>query len=942
MLRLFHEHTGLQNLLGQAALNRLRRKPHSAQSVDQRLVRLHRGHLGAARLQVYNHTGARVQLQDRRLDGGFAMAAAHIRNGKCGHIDSFYFPQPSAFHQGKVKPRNYCAKGLTFQSREPLCKSSESEGAMAGYTFEVEGMTCGSCVGRVERILSAIDGAGPAQANLANNTATVAGGAAPAIATALANAGFGARETTVTLKVQGMTCASCVGRVERALNAVPGVTEARVNLALETADVRFLSGSLIPDALISAIATTGYVAKLQEHATEPDHKADEIRTLRQQLLIALVLALPVFILEMGGHLVPTFHHYIAGSIGTQTSWYIQFALTTAVLFGPGRLFYTRGWAALRHAAPDMNALVMIGTAAAYGFSLIATFAPTLLPTTARAVYYEAAAVIVTLILLGRWFEARAKGRTGAAIARLVGLAPKTAQVERDGAVMDLALEQVVVGDILHLRPGEKVAVDGTVIDGQSYVDESMITGEPAPVAKTTGAKITGGTVNGTGALRYRAQAVGSDTMLAQIIRMVGAAQGARLPVQDLVNKITGWFVPAVLAVAVLTIAVWLIFGPDPALTHALVAGVAVLIIACPCAMGLAVPVSIMVGTGRAAELGVLFRKGSALQSLQSVGTIALDKTGTLTAGRPELTDLILAKGFDTATVLARIAAVESKSEHPIAQAILRAAHDRGLDLPPAFDFTSHTGHGIEAQVAGQRVLIGSARFMKQQKVDVGTLTKAGATLASNGKTPLFAALNGQIAAVIGVADPIKPGTPAAIAALKAMGLRVVMVSGDNTETARVIAAELGIRDVVAEVLPDGKVAALNGLRTTGEKLAFVGDGINDAPALAAADVGIAIGTGTDVAIEAADVVLMSGDLRGVVSGLTISFATMRNIKQNLFWAFGYNAALIPVAAGALYPIWGVQLSPMLAAGAMAMSSVFVLTNALRLRWVTPKIAQEAS
>ncbi len=817
---------------------------------------------------------------------------------------------------------------------------------MAGYVFEVEGMTCGSCVGRVERILSAIDGAGPAQANLANNTATVAGGSAPAIATALANAGFGAREATVTLDVQGMTCASCVGRVERALNAVPGVTEARVNLALESAEVRFLTGSLTPDTLISTIATTGYVAKLQERAGNvghgDDHKAEEIHALRQQLLTALVLALPVFILEMGGHLVPAFHHFIAGTIGTQTSWYIQFALTTAVLFGPGRVFYTRGWAAMRHGAPDMNALVMIGTAAAYGFSLIATFAPALLPSTARAVYYEAAAVIVTLILLGRWFEARAKGRTGAAIARLVGLAPKTAQVERDGAVMDLALEQVVVGDILHLRPGEKVAVDGIVIDGQSYVDESMITGEPAPVAKTTDAKITGGTVNGTGALRYRAQAVGADTMLAQIIRMVGAAQGARLPVQDLVNKITGWFVPAVLAVAALTIAVWLIFGPDPALTHALVAGVAVLIIACPCAMGLAVPVSIMVGTGRAAELGVLFRKGSALQSLQSVGTIALDKTGTLTAGRPELTDLILAKGFESATVLARIAAVESKSEHPIAQAILRAAHDRGLDLPPAFDFASHTGHGIEAQVAGQRVLVGSARFMKQQNVEVGTLAKAGATLASSGKTPLYAALNGEIAAVIGVADPIKPGTPAAIAALKAMGLRVVMISGDNVETARVIAAELGIRDVVAEVLPDGKVAALNELRATGQKLAFVGDGINDAPALAAADVGIAIGTGTDVAIEAADVVLMSGDLRGVVSGLTISHATMRNIKQNLFWAFGYNAALIPVAAGALYPIWGVQLSPILAAGAMAMSSVFVLTNALRLRWVTPKIAQVPS
>lgn len=811
---------------------------------------------------------------------------------------------------------------------------------MAGYKFEVEGMTCGACVGRVERILSAVHGAAPAQANLANNSASVAGGSAPAIAAALSNAGFGARETTLTLAVEGMTCASCVGRVERGLAAVPGVTSAQVNLALEQAEVRFLTGSLPPEALISAVATLGYVAKLQSREAEADHKANEIIALRKSLLIALALTLPVFVLEMGGHLFPAFHHYIARTIGIQTSWLIQFALTTAVLIGPGRMFYTRGWAALRHRAPDMNTLVMIGTAAAYTFSTIATFAPMLLPATARAVYFEAAAVIVTLILLGRWFEARAKGRTGAAIARLVGLAPKTAQVERDGPVVDTPLDQVVVGDILHLRPGEKIGVDGVVVDGHSFVDESMMTGEPAPVEKAAGGTVTGGTVNGTGALRYRAQAVGADTMLAQIIRMVGAAQGARLPVQDLVTKITGWFVPAVLLAAALTVLVWLVFGPAPALTHALVAGVAVLIIACPCAMGLAVPVSIMVGTGRAAELGVLFRKGAALQSLQSIGTIALDKTGTLTAGSPEMTDLILAQGFDTNTVLARIAAVETKSEHPIAQAILRAAAERKLDLPPAFDFTSHTGHGIAAQVSGQRVLIGSGRFMAQQNVDIGTLAKAGTTLAHNGKTPLYAALDGQIAAVIGVADPIKPGTPAAIAALKAMGLRVVMISGDNAETARVIAAELGIRDVVAEVLPDGKVAALNALRADGTQLAFVGDGINDAPALASADVGIAIGTGTDVAIEAADVVLMSGDLRGVVSALTISHATLRNIKQNLFWAFGYNAALIPVAAGVLYPIWGVQLSPMLAAGAMALSSVFVLTNALRLRWVTPKIGKD--
>jgi heavy metal translocating P-type ATPase len=800
-------------------------------------------------------------------------------------------------------------------------------------TFQVDGMTCGSCVGRVERILSAVQGAGSATANLANNTATVAGGSAPALAAALSNAGFGAAEQTVTLAIEGMTCASCVGRVERALAAIPGVLAAQVNLATETADVRFLAGAVPLDTLISTVSSTGYVAKRQTRAPTESPKTTEAAGLRRQLLTALALTLPVFILEMGGHLYPPFHHAIAQSIGTQTSWIIQFVLTSLVLLGPGRMFYTRGWASLRHAAPDMNALVMIGTAAAYSFSVVATFAPALLPETARAVYFEAAAVIVTLILMGRWMEARAKGRTGAAISRLIGLQPKTARVERGGGILDLPLEDIVAGDLLQLRPGEKLAVDGIIVEGETYIDESMLTGEAAAVAKSIGDPVTGGTVNGTGALTYRATRVGADTMLSQIIRMVEQAQGARLPVQDLVNRITGWFVPAVLAAATLTMFVWLVFGPAPALTHALVAGVAVLIIACPCAMGLAVPVSIMVGTGRAAELGVLFRRGDALQGLQSVGVVAFDKTGTLTAGRPELTDLTLAKGFDADRVLARVAAVEGKSEHPIAQAILRAASDRGLDVPPAFDFTSHTGYGIAAQVSGQRVLVGSARFLTREGVDPSPLAQTAETLARNGKTPIFAALGGQVAAVIGVADPIKPETYDAIKALRAMGLRLVMISGDNTQTARVIAAELGITEVVAEVLPDGKVAALETLRKDGKTLAFVGDGINDAPALAAADVGVAIGTGTDVAIEAADVVLMSGDLRGVVSALAISRATMRNIKQNLFWAFGYNAALIPVAAGALYPVWGVQLSPMLAAGAMALSSVFVLTNALRLRWV---------
>jgi heavy metal translocating P-type ATPase len=497
--------------------------------------------------------------------------------------------------------------------------------------------------------------------------------------------------------------------------------------------------------------------------------------------------------------------------------------------------------------------------------------------------------------------------------------------------VELPLDQIITADLVHTRPGERIAVDGVVVSGQSYVDESMITGEPAPVAKAAGALVTGGTVNGTGALVLRATHVGADTVLSQIIRMVEQAQSAKLPIQGLVDRITLWFVPAVMALAAVTVALWLAFGPSPALAHALVAGVAVLIIACPCAMGLATPTSIMVGTGRAAELGVLFRKGDALQGLQSVKVVALDKTGTLTAGRPELTDLEVMDGYTEAEVLTLLAAAEAQSEHPVASAILRAAQQLNLTVPQASDFDSIPGFGVSAKVGGQALLAGADRLMRREGVGLPDKDPALA-MAQRGRTPLYLAVDGRLAAVVGVADPVKPTTPAAIAALQALGLRVVMITGDNQATANKIAAELGIAHVVAEVLPAGKVDAIKALAVHGP-VAFVGDGINDAPALAAADVGIAIGTGTDVAIEVADVVLMSGDLGAVVNAFAISRATMRNIRQNLFWAFGYNVVLIPVAAGALYPFGGPLLSPALAAGAMAISSVFVLTNALRLRRV---------
>jgi Cu+-exporting ATPase len=814
-------------------------------------------------------------------------------------------------------------------------------------TLSIEGMSCASCVGRVDRGLSALEGVTDVSVNLASESARMLldrPARAGEVASALADLGYPARTGRVILNVESMSCASCVGRVDRALAAVPGVLEVNVNLAAETATITYAEGAVTPADLIATSTQAGYPARLAE-ATEAEdrstRKAVEARALSRRMGFAAALALPVFVVEMGGHVFPAFHHWINATIGQQTSWILQFILTTIVLIGPGRMFYAKGIPALLKGAPDMNSLVAVGTGAAYLYSVVATFLPGLLPDALRAVYFEAAAVIVVLILLGRFLEARAKGRTGAAIEKLLGLQVKTARVLRGGETVEIPVEQLAQGDIVLVRPGERIAVDGEVTEGTSRVDESMLTGEPVPAAKTLGDMVTGGTVNGTGSLQVRAGRVGQDTTLAQIIRMVEEAQGAKLPIQGLVDRITMWFVPAVMSVAALTVLVWLIVGPQPALTMALIAGVSVLIIACPCAMGLATPTSIMVGTGRAADLGVLFRKGDALQALDSVQVVALDKTGTVTEGRPELTDLVLAPGFDRAGVLPVVAAVEAQSEHPIAEAILRAAKAEGLVLPEITGFTSVTGYGVRADVQGREVLIGADRFMTREGINVSALTESEAELAKMGRTALFAAIGGQVAAVIGVADPVKPASKAAIAALRAKGLTVAMITGDKQATADVIARETGIDHVVAGVLPDGKVAALEALRKGGKSVAFVGDGINDAPALAHADVGIAIGTGTDVAIESADVVLMSGDLRGVVNAVEISTRTMHNIRENLFWAFAYNTALIPVAAGALYPLWGVLLSPMLAAGAMALSSVFVLTNALRLRRVAPAMSERA-
>ncbi len=805
--------------------------------------------------------------------------------------------------------------------------------------LDIEGMTCASCVGRVERALKAVPGVEGASVNLATERAEITGPALDreALIRSVETAGYDVRRPPVDLAIEGMTCASCVARVEKALVAVPGVTSAAVNLATERATV---AGTADPAALIAAVEKAGYDARVAAAAgaamseTAERRAAEEI-TLKRDLLIAAALTLPVFALEMGSHLFMAVHMAVMNTIGTQNSWYLQFALTTAVLLGPGLRFYRKGLPALARMAPDMNSLVAVGTLAAYGYSLVATFLPGLLPAGTVNVYYEAAAVIVTLILFGRWLEARAKGRTSEAIRRLVGLQPKTARVRRGAEVVELPVAELRTGDLVEVRPGERVPVDGTVTEGESWIDESMITGEPLPVAKTTGAQVTGGTVNQTGAFSFRATAVGEATMLSQIIRMVEEAQGGKLPIQTLVDRVTLWFVPAVMALSLLTFALWLAFGPSPALTFALVNAVAVLIIACPCAMGLATPTSIMVGTGRGAELGVLFRKGEALQALQDVSVVALDKTGTLTEGHPRLTDLTLAPGFDRAAVLAAVAAVEARSEHPIARALVEAAIAEGLTVPEVTEFTSVTGYGVTAKTGGTTVAVGADRYMAKLGLDPAVFSAEAERLATEACSPLYAAIDGQLAAILAVADPEKETTPEAIRALHALGLKVAMVTGDNARTAEAIARKIGIDEVVAEVLPEGKVAAVRRLKQRG-RLAFVGDGINDAPALAEADVGLAVGTGTDIAIEAADVVLMSGRLTGVSDAIALSKATMRNIRENLFWAFAYNTALIPLAAGVLWPAYGILLSPAVAAGAMAMSSVFVLGNALRLRRFAPQ------
>jgi Cu+-exporting ATPase len=805
-------------------------------------------------------------------------------------------------------------------------------------------MSCASCVARVEKGLSGVPGVKAASVNLATRTAAVTADPAKVtpqdLVAAIRGTGYEVPAEKADFPIEGMSCASCVARVEKALAAVPGVLSASVNLAAKSGSVEYVPGIADREALRVAVAGAGYsVPEVKEGedplALQDRMQREEEHSLLARLRMGVALGVPLFLLAQW--------EMIAGSARMPFSPFrgalLQLLLATPIQFYAGFRFYRGAWAAARHGTTDMNTLVALGTTAAYAYSLAATFFPGIFAVRGAAahVYYDTSAAIIVLILLGRYFESRAKGKTSAAVKKLIGLQPATARILADGTERDIPLREVKVADSVVVRPGEKIPVDGSVSEGTSAVDESMLTGEPIPVEKGPGSLVTGGTMNLNGRLVFTAVRVGKDTVLARIVRMVQEAQGSKPPIGRMADVIASWFVPAVMGIAAVTFAAWWALGPEPRLTYAMISTISVLIIACPCALGLATPTSIMVATGKGAELGILVRNGSALETAHKVRTVVLDKTGTVTGGRPELSGIRLApngpfQGMDGERELLRLAAVaESGSEHPLGDAIVRGARARGIALGPPERFFSAAGHGIRAVAGGRRVQVGSLKWLEEEGIDPSGLLPDSQGISEAGDTPVCIAVDGRAAGVAAVTDEIKESAPAAVRALREMGVDVVMLTGDNPRTAKAIAARAGIDSVLAEVLPDRKAEEVRRLQADGKIVAMVGDGINDAPALAQADVGMAIGTGADIAMEAGDIVLMSGDLAGVPSAIRLSRATLRNIRQNLFWAFAYNVVLIPVAAGALYPSHGVLLNPILAAAAMGFSSVTVVSNALRLR-----------
>jgi Cu+-exporting ATPase len=800
----------------------------------------------------------------------------------------------------------------------------------------ITGMSCASCAARIEKGLSSVEGVSKAVVNFAAEKATVVFHPSQTDLSRLIekvkDLGYGAKVEKVTLPVQGMTCASCVNKVEKALRSLKGVVSVSVNFATERASVEYIPEEVTITDLKRAVRDAGYqvLEVKEEDIVEKERLAREreLSRLQWKFIIGAILLVPILLLMYGAHV---FEKWVG--LPKEMNFLIQFLLATPVQFWAGWQFYVGFWKATKHKTSDMNTLIAVGTSAAYLYSLIAMFFPHLFMVKGLMldVYFDTSAAIIVLILLGRFLEARAKGRTSEAIKKLIGLQPKTARVIRNGNEADIPVEEVGQGDLVVVRPGEKIPVDGIVREGYSSVDESMVTGESLPVEKKAGDSVIGATMNKSGTFKFEATKVGKDTVLAQIIRLVQEAQGSKPPIARMVDVIASYFVPIVIAIAIVTFIVWYFFGPHPALTYAFLNFVAVLIIACPCALGLATPTSIMVGTGKGAENGILIRGAEALETAHQLKTIVLDKTGTLTKGEPSVTDIVDSEKFSRKEILFLAASAEKGSEHPLGEAIVNKAKEENLVLLDPKDFQAIAGHGIEATIDSKRILLGNPKLMEEKKIFLNGFSEKAESLSGEGKTPMFLAVDGEAAGIIAVADTLKESSKEAVGALHRMGLEVVMLTGDNQRTAKAIAQQIGINRVLAEVLPEMKAEEVKRLQAEGKKVGMVGDGINDAPALAQADVGIAIGTGTDVAMESSDITLIGGDLRGVVTAIALSKATIRNIRQNLFWAFAYNTILIPVAAGALFPFFGILLNPIFAAGAMAFSSVTVVSNALRLR-----------
>ncbi len=852
-----------------------------------------------------------------------------------------YFCSASCKSKFDESPAKYTASAVENKASN----TSHSDGTQK-MKLSIVGMDCATCAVSIEKSVGLMEGVKKINVNLTTENAFVEYDPAKVngkqIADTIGAAGYRVGKATLNLGIGGMYCGSCVTKIEEGLAKTPGVLSASVDLASESAVIEYVPATVSMRGIKEVIERIGYKAfdsapprdgvdKSEEMDEAQKARLEEYRTLMRKFIFAAIIGVPIIVFSYAKlfGLPEEFYR------GTETAHYIGMAmglLTLPVMFWSGSQFFTGAWAALKSRSANMHTLITTGISAAWIYSTVAVLFPQIFPKQALAgQFFDTVTVVVALVVLGMALEIRAKGKSSEAIKKLIGLQPKTARVVRDGNEIDIPVEEVVLDEIIVVRPGEKVPVDGVVVDGSSSLDESMITGEPIPVEKVKGNEVIGGTINKTGSFKFKATKVGKDTALAQIIEMVQQAQSSKAPIQRIVDKVAGIFSPTVMILGILAFIIWFDFGPQPALIYALVVFVSTLVIACPCALGIATPISLMVGVGKGAENGILIKSGQALETAQKLNSIVLDKTGTITVGKPSLTDVVLSDGFNENDILAYAASVEKGSEHPLGEAIIKGAENRGVKVSDPKGFNAIPGHGVEAKVDGKQVLLGNAKLMTDRKVELGGMEEKSRALAEGGKTPMYVAVDRKIAGIVAVADTVKEDSRESIARLKSLGLEVVMLTGDNKRTAEAIAKQVGIDRVFAEVLPEEKAFNVQKLQQEGKKVAMVGDGINDAPALAQADIGLAIGTGTDVAIEASDITLINGSLKGAVSAIELSRATMKNIRQNLFGAFFYNTLGIPLAAGLLYPFFGILLSPMIAGAAMAFSSVTVVTNANRLR-----------